>query len=478
MCRVRMHSALVAPEAVGEAPAEPPSVTLARIQERQRCLTIELDVAKVQVREWTQRALEFQAQKEALEAENRALKARLAFYENANTPPSQRTLKAKPQPRTGPPKKRGAPLGHPGATRVLPEPDEVVSVTSPECPRCHEDPGPSVATVSRTVAELPPPQAIRVTQYDLAQYECVSCGHPFSARHPACPRTGMWGPNLLTYQTLLKYELRGSLRRVAEFLSQREGLDVTPKAVLDALRRVADACRAEYARRVERLRKAEHLYVDETTIKVNGDEWWLWSFRTPTGDVSTVIRDSRGRDVLREILGDDPPPLVVDGASMYRYATSLQRCWAHLLRVVDEDPSDAGRALSAAVHDLFRRLKDVLAAGPPREERRAWKDRFDQEVAALIQGHPGAEKGVTYLKGGQPWWFTCLLHPGMEPTNNLAEQSLREHVIVRKLIGTFRSESGAQHYQYIASLMVSWRLQGKNPFEELLALLRRDLCLK
>lgn len=138
----------------------------------------------------------------------------------------------------------------------------------------------------------------------------------------------------------------------------------------------------------------------------------------------------------------------------------------------------AGRALSAAVHDLFRRLKQVLAAGPPMEQRRAWKERFDQELAALIQAHPQAEKGVTYLRGGQPWWFTCLLHPGMEPTNNLAEQSLREHVIVRKLIGTFRSESGAQHYQYIASLMISWRLQDKNPFEELLALLRRELCLK
>lgn len=473
-----MHSALVAPEAVGEAPSEPAALALAKLQERQRCLTVELDTAKIQVRESARRAQEFQARTLELEAEIQRLKGRLAFYENSNTPPSQRTLKPKPERASGPAKKRGAPAGHPGATRVLPEPDETLSVTSPECPKCHGDPGPPVGTVSRTVAELPPPQAIKITRYDLAQYECGGCGHPFSARHPECPRTGMWGPNLLAYQALLKYELRGSLRRVAEFLSQREGLDVSPKGVLDALRRVADACRSEYGRRLERLRKAEYLNVDETTMKVNGDEWWLWSFRTPEGDVSTVIRDSRGRDVLREILGDNPPPLVVDGASMYRYASELQRCWAHLLRVVDEDPSEAGRALAAAIHDLFRRLKDVLAAGPPMEERRGWKERFDQELTALVQAHPGAKKGVTYLRGGQPWWFTCLLHPGMEPTNNLAEQSLREHVIVRKLIGTFRSESGAQHYQYIASLMISWRLQGKNPFEELLALLRRDLCLK
>lgn len=476
-----MHSALVAPEAVGEAPTEPTAVTLAKLQERHRCLVIELETANVRVRQADQRAVEWQTRSQALEAENQALKARLAFYENPNTPPSQRTLKPKPKREPGPPKKRGAPEGHPGATRTLPDPDETVTVTSPECPRCHQDPGPPVGTVSRTVAELPPPQAIKITRYDLSQYECTNCGHPFSARHRDCPRTGMWGPNLLTYQAVLKYELRGSLRRVAEFLAQREGLDVTPKAVLDALRRVADACRTAYGNRLEALRKAAFLYADETTVKVNGDERWLWNFRTPQGDVTSVIRDSRGRDVLREVLGDNPPPLVVDGHAPYRYASELQRCWAHLLRVAHEETSDDGKALAASLHDLFRRLKEVLAAGPPMMERRRHKQAFDAEVAQLIPAYaakPDAKKTVTYLQNGHPWWFTCLLHPGMEPTNNLAEQSLREHVIVRKLIGSFRSESGAQHYQYIASLMVSWRLQGKNPFEELLDLLRRDLCLK
>ncbi|MCA1820079.1 MAG: IS66 family transposase [Halobacteriales archaeon] len=444
-------------------------------------MTVELDVAKIQVRELAKRSQEQETRAVALEAEVQRLKARLAFYENPNTPPSQRTLKPKPLREKGPPKKRGAPVGHDGATRVLPPPDETVAVTSPECPKCHQHPGSPVGTLSRTVAELPPPQAIRITRYELAQYECASCGHPFSARHPDCPRTGMWGPNLLAYQALLKYELRGSLRRVAEFLRQREGLDVTPKAVLDALRRVADACRTAYGNRLEALRRARFLYADETTVKVNGDERWLWNFRDPDGNVTTVIRDSRGRDVLREVLGDNPPPLVVDGHAPYKYASELQRCWAHLLRVADEETSQDGKALAAQIHDLFQRLKGVLAAGPPMDERRRHKDAFDAEVAALIQAYaakPDAKKTTTYLQNGHPWWFTCLLHPGMEPTNNLAEQSLREHVIVRKLIGSFRSESGAQHYQYIASLMVSWRLQGKNAFEELLTLLRRDLCLK
>jgi transposase len=65
----------------------------------------------------------------------------------------------------------------------------------------------------------------------------------------------------------------------------------------------------------------------------------------------------------------------------------------------------------------------------------------------------------------------------MEPTNNLGEQAMREHVVMRKIIGCFRSENGSQNYQYIASMLASWNLQGKNMFVELEKLLRRELCL-
>jgi transposase len=83
---------------------------------------------------------------------------------------------------------------------------------------------------------------------------------------------------------------------------------------------------------------------------------------------------------------------------------------------------------------------------------------------------------VQYIKNGLSSWHTCLLHPGMQPTSNLAEQAIREHVIIRKIIGAFRSERGAENYQYIVSVLATWRLQGKNMSEELENLLRRELC--
>ena len=63
-------------------------------------------------------------------------------------------------------------------------------------------------------------------------------------------------------------------------------------------------------------------------------------------------------------------------------------------------------------------------------------------------------------------------------TNNLSEQVIREHELMRKIIDTFRSDDAAEHYQYIASVFATWRLQEKDVFGELKKLLVNELCLR
>jgi hypothetical protein len=44
-----------------------------------------------------------------------------------------------------------------------------------------------------------------------------------------------------------------------------------------------------------------------------------------------------------------------------------------------------------------------------------------------------------------------------EPTNNRAERGLREHMVIRKIIGTLRNEKGTRIYATIASVLATWR---------------------
>jgi len=160
----------------------------------------------------------------------------------------------------------------------------------------------------------------------------------------------------------------------------------------------------------------------------------------------------------------------------------LQRCLAHLFREVDAfiDVSENGKRFSEDIHSCFKKLREFLDRDPSMAERMEKKDLFEKELEGIITKYSEfkeLKKPLTYLKNGCGCWFTCLLYPGMEPTNNLAEQAIREHVIMRKIIGCFRSVKGAENYQYIASLLATARLQGKNGFEELEKVLRQELCL-
>ncbi len=422
-----------------------------------------------------------------LEKENEELKKRLLFYENPHTPPSVGKLQKAKTTSTETiaiPKKRGAPNGHRGATRTTKEPDEIIDVIAEQCEKCGSSKIEKQEKFEKSVIEdLPPPQKIKITQYNRWEVKCLDCGHEFNSKHPDCPQTGNFGIFLLVYITMLKFHLRGVLRKIQDFLIHNNDFDISVKGIHDILLRVGDACKNEYDKKLEKIRSAKWRYIDETGIKVNGKKWWLWIFRTNDGESLVVIRKSRGREVIDEILGKEHRgPDIADGWRAYNKTAILQRCWSHLLREVDDirEISGNGNRLSEEIHACFKAMKQFIGRNPSMDERWHQKAIFEKELVDIVVKYDvfkELEKPLTYIKNGFGCWYTCLLYPGMEPTNNLGEQAMREHVIMRKIIGCFRSENGAENYQYIASLLATYRLQGKNGFEELEKIVRLELCM-
>ncbi len=409
------------------------------------------------------------------------LESEIKKYKNPHTPSSAQRFKKNP-PEQIACKKRGAPKGHKGATRQTPEPDEIIDIKADFCERCNSYDLEIENVDSTTIEDIPAPPKIKVTQYNVHSYKCRKCGHRFTAKNNkyTYPEEGRFGINLLVYVAMLKFSLRGVIRRIGDFAAQTISFVISPKGLLDMLYRVAEACKAEYLRILGRIRTVEFVYADETGMRVEAANQWLWIFRS-TDEILVAIRPSRGSNVLKEILGENTDIATVnDGWSAYNIIALLQRCWAHLLREVDEFiDKPGGRELSGIVHRKFNQLKLFLEKGQPMEERMLKKRIFDQEMENLVlkfANFKDLKKPVTYIENGIGSWYTCLLFPGMEPTNNLGEQAMREHVLMRKIIGMFRSQKGAENYQYIASMFATWRLQGKDIFQELGTLLKKEVC--
>lgn len=418
--------------------------------------------------------------------ENQKLKNKLAFYENPHTPSSARKLPKKdveknPEKK----KKRGAPKGHKGATRPKPEPQDVIEVVADECEKCGSHNIEDSDHIRKRIIEdiMASVQALQAIQFNQHTVTCKDCGYEFISKHPDCPNEGNFGPNILVYITMLKYHMRGTIRKIEEFLDYKDDLQISPKGILDALNRVGMTCKKEYDQLIRKIRTAAWVHIDETGFHVNGEKWWLWAFRTDKDEILITLEPSRGRKVLDKILGEDwNIPVIVDGWKSYWHLPIVQRCWSHLLREVDafKSVSKKGKHLSRRIHEMFKDLREFIDSEPSMEQRKEQKETWDREIEVLVKRfsrNKKLSKPLKYIENGLGNWFTCLLYPGMEPTNNLGEQAIRENVIIRKIIGTFRSENGSQYYQYIASLLSTWRLQGKNMFNELDTVIRKNLCL-
>jgi len=409
-----------------------------------------------------------------LEKRNAELEARLARYENAHTPPSLQ--KKKPvKPKSNSP---GRPRGHKGRTRPTPEPEKNIDVTLGECPHCHSLLDEPVKVESRIIEEIPEPRAMTVTEFRVAHYDCPSCGEHVVARHPECPTEGRFGPRALAHITLLKYDDRLPLRKVCRTLKREFGLEISPATVLDVTRRVSYALKDEYEGIKKRIRESDVAYIDETSIRVNGNKYWIWAFTTET-DTLVVIRHSRGKNVLKEVLGKKFKGIIVcDGHRSYsNFSKNLQRCWAHILReakFVAEKEQEAER-LSKGLHRLYERLVDAMAEEPPPYERM----RLHRNALAVMRYWLGKKytakrvvKFVAKVKTAMKHLLTFVLNPGVEPTNNRAERALREHVVIRKIIGTLRNEKGTTIHETVMSCLVTWKQQGLNPYDEII----RQVC--
>lgn len=411
---------------------------------------------------------------EELLKENKELKRRLALYENAHTPPSQRRYPTRQNggQRTG---KRfpGRPEGHPGTTRPVPKPDVVIQAGWSRCPRCGVRLGEPARVKRRIVEDIPKPQPVVTKEFLELEGDCPGCGTHVVARHPDCPPDGRFGKNVLVQVPLLKYEERLPHHKIREVLKRQYGLSITTATIFDITRRVSDWLKPRYEEVRQRVSGAQVVYSDWTGMKVDGRKYWTWDFVTDT-EVLITVRKSKRKKVLKEVLGKSfSGTIVCDGCKSFpNFTRNLQRCWAHLLREADylAEHVDEAKPLQNALHKLYGSLKTSLEDDPPPEERARLARNAKRRLGRWTRKPYETEevrKFAATIRNGADHWFTFITNPGVEPTNNRAERALREHVVQRKIIGTLRNEKGTSIYETMMTMLATWNQRGLNPSQAL-----------
>lgn len=434
-----------------------------------------------------ERIRQLEQENERLTQENARLRERLEQNStNSSRPPSSDppgTARAKKKKRRG--RRPGGQPGHPKHERALvplASVDEVVELVPQQCQQCQRKlKGKDAEPQRHQVVELEPVKA-RVTEYRCHQLECQWCGSLTRADVPPEARSA-FGERLGASMSLLVGKYRLSKRLVCEVLSDMGGVRVSVGSVSNLEQQMSAALQAPVEQAKAYVRQAQVVNADETGwaqgVKAGrAARAWLWVVASALVVVFQVAL-SRGRQVIQGLLGKDFVGwLITDRWSAYDwYDPGLrQLCWSHLTRdfqgFIDRGGKGGriGRQLMAQRHRMFKWWHRVRDGTLERREFQKRMRKVERTVGALLrQAASCAEKktaGVArrILRLEKCLWVFVDV-PGVEPTNNYGERTIRQGVIYRKLSFGTRSERGSRFIERILTVVTTLKQQKRNPLE-------------
>lgn len=424
------------------------------------------------IRELEARVDQLEKEKNELREKLKQIEALLRQYVNPHTPSSKRLHSDKPkeEPSEAPPKKRGAPEGHEGATRKTPLPNQFVEVKPEKC-KC----GSTKIMLLRAIRKIVEDVEIKpvVTEYTFYECKCKNCGNIFETSHELLPRKGDFGPNILSLWTMLHYHGAVPFERLSQVSEKCFAVPITPAGIQNAIYGAAEAFEPEFNATKAAMPFSNYVRSDETSYSFNGEKYWLWNFSNWDATL-VLLRDSRSSSVPLEVLGEDFKGIFcTDCYPAYDCIKALakQKCWAHILRDAKEaaETSREGRNLYAFLAKAYAYIKKVKVAGgenTPRVLR--WVKRKKREIRALMRRKWRYElprkivkRMVRYLDD----WFTCLVYGFVEATNNASERDVRKNVLARKISGLHRSQRGLHAREIMMSLLLTRSRRNQNAYD-------------
>jgi transposase len=431
-----------------------------------------------------------QAKVDALLAEAASLRELLAAARKDSTtsskPPSSDIVKPKPAQDSDAAKRSiGGQPGHPKHDREPFPPEQVRHFevhTLDACPCCGgalRRNAHFAKVVQQVDIEKPP---LTIEQHTSPEYWCDLCKRGYKAPMPShIEKGGLVGRQLTALIAFMKGACHASFSTIRTFLRDVVGVTISRGELSKVLGKVSAALEKPYEELLLLLPGVAIVNVDETGHKDNGEPWWTWCFRA---ELYTLyhIDAHRSADVLMDVLGKEfKGVLGCDYFSAYRRymrecGVRLQFCLAHLIRDVkflttlpDARDRRYGEDLRLALKELFEvfHQRDRLPTGVFQARLQAARDR----VLRVGLAGPATQHGQNMEKrfrdhGGA--YFTFVTTPGVEPTNNLAEQAIRFVVIDRHITQGTRSEAGRRFCERMWTVIATCVQQGKSVYNFLL----------
>lgn len=422
-----------------------------------------------------------------LEAEVAALKSKTPpTSQNSSQPPARDWKADAPTGKKRRPRPRGAKPGHTKFERTwVEQPHAVIEAPVPNCLACGTDlrKVTPAQILRRQITELPEikPVVLETRQHIVVCPACASRQAGVLPDGLEAPR--QFGPRLEATITYLHHEHHLSFQRLQRLLTDLFGTPLSEGGEVSVLERAGAAAQPLAEAIGVQVRQSRVIQSDETSCRVQGRNWWEWVFVSEAGEYH-VIRQSRGQDVINEFIGDATPEVWVSDCwkpQLNSPAQQRQLCLAHQIRalqgLIERRPRlrwarELQALFRAAIHLGKRRT--ILTRRGFHRQITILERRLDRLLARPVIGRLAQNLRMRYRTHRQHL-LVFLYRRDVPADNNASERALRPSVVHRKVMGSFRSEWGAQAYAALATVINTAKQAGENVFHKLVTLMGKPV---
>lgn len=223
---------------------------------------------------------------------------------------------------------------------------------------------------------------------------------------------------------------------------------------------------------------------------------YLWAFYNPMAATVMYLyeKGSRARKVVTDMLEGFRGTISTDGYEAYRIFDTDSHphvlhcgCWAHVRRKVLEAlgvATDICNELLESIQELF--VNEKMFSGLDSEVRRKKRKQLSRPIVnrifdtaeriardTALMGKDLLRKAVNYIRNQKESLRNFLLDGTAELSNNGCEQRMKPIKLDLKNSQNIGSEDAAEGAAFMHSLVESCRMNGKNPYDYLVDLLRK-----
>ena len=370
-------------------------------------------------------------------------------------------------------KRRGAPRGHAGRSRDIPQTwDSERTISSPGRCECGSEEICETGEHDLKYVEDIVPSSRTVTLLRYSRGRCARCGKLLRNPEVLNGPPVITGKNLASHLSLLR-QAGVSYRKLGSLCTETLGIPLSASGAMGVVNRVSDSLNPVYETIASALPEQEIIHGDETGWKVRGDLHYLWVFCNR--ELAYYHPDkSRSSAVVKNLIGKKfPGILVCDFYAAYNFLPRTQRCLVHLLRDIRKERE--ARPACISLERFQKRITDFVDEGKDirlisdNNLRNARIESLRKELTrigklkmpVIGRGQALAKRILNY----QDDIFRFVENPGLDYHNNRAERQLRPLVVSRKMSFGSDTIEGARRTCVLHSVTETCRLQKIKPLD-------------